>query len=285
MALTVDAAFSTYFNAINLDGDRRSDANARKDHIVGLMKKKFEVLEAFPSGSIPRFTAIKKHADVDVMVALHYGKHIKGKGPKELLQDVRDALGEYKTNVRKNGQAVTLYYDSWPNVNIVPAARCTDNGGAVTHYDIPDVSSGGWISTNPKDHGDDIDRAASACGGNFRKIVKMAKAWNKGHSDYLQSYHVEVMALRALSGSLDDLPWSVFQFFDKASALAKSNLWNRLGYADSYLSQSDRDQAVDRLGKARDGARDAWYAGRQGNEADAVRSWRAVFGDPFPTYG
>src|SRR5688572_2190486 len=125
MAYTVEAAFNEFYDAINLSGDHRSTANARKDALISLLSGKFDVLEAFGTGSIPRFTALKGRADVDVMVALHYGKHIKGKTPTQVLQDVREALA-YKTTVRKNGQAVTLYYDTWPNVDVVPVARVQD---------------------------------------------------------------------------------------------------------------------------------------------------------------
>jgi hypothetical protein len=54
------------------------------------------VIEAFASGSIPRYTALNEHADLDVIVALHYSKHIKDKTPSQVPQEVRDALGESK---------------------------------------------------------------------------------------------------------------------------------------------------------------------------------------------
>ena len=95
MALTVSAAFDQFYENINLSGDHRDTANSRRDHIVSLLKKELEVLEAFPSGSIPRFTAVRDYADVDVIAALHYSKHIKDKTPAQVLQTVRDCLAEY----------------------------------------------------------------------------------------------------------------------------------------------------------------------------------------------
>ncbi len=284
MALTVDAAFTAYYDAINITSDLRSDANARKDFLVGVIKKQLEVTDAFPSGSIARFTGIRDHSDVDIMVVLHYSKHIKDKSPAEVLQLVRDALGEYRPNVRKNGQAVTVKYKTWPHVDVVPAAKW-ENAGEFSHYEIPDTTTGTWIKTDPKSHSEDIDSAASACGANFRKIVKMAKAWNKSHSDYLQSYHLEVIALKGLTGQLDDLPWNVFQFFEKAAILARTTLWNGHGYADAYLSAVDRSQAVDRLDRAREGARTAWHYGFRGEQENAIGAWRSVFGDQFPRFG
>jgi tRNA nucleotidyltransferase (CCA-adding enzyme) len=108
MAYTIQTAFDQFFEAINLGGDHRETANARRDRIVALLSNHFTILEAFSTGSIPRYTALRGKADLDVMVVLHYGKHIEGKSPTQVLQSVRDALAEYRSQVRKNGQAVTL---------------------------------------------------------------------------------------------------------------------------------------------------------------------------------
>ena len=82
MPYTVPISFDTFHDNINLfGGDHRSTANGRRDDIVATLGKSFEIVEAFSTGSIPKFTALKSHADLDVMVALHYGKHIKDNTP------------------------------------------------------------------------------------------------------------------------------------------------------------------------------------------------------------
>jgi hypothetical protein len=110
-------SFDKLVENISLTGDHHEVADARKDRAVSLLGNGFTILDSFTSGSVPRLTALKGHADLDVIVVLLWAKHIKGKSPEQVLQDVRDALGEYRTNVRKNGQAVTLYYESWPGVD------------------------------------------------------------------------------------------------------------------------------------------------------------------------
>jgi hypothetical protein len=52
------------------------------------MAKHFDILEAFPMGSLLSGTSLKGFADADVMLVLHYGKHVKGKTPTQLLQNV-----------------------------------------------------------------------------------------------------------------------------------------------------------------------------------------------------
>jgi hypothetical protein len=198
MSYTVDASFEAFYDNINLSGDHREIANNRRDEIVRTLEKKYAIVEAFSSGSIPKYTALKKHADLDLIVALHYEKHIKGKTPTEVLQSVRNALSEWRTGARKNGQAVTLYYRTWPNVDIVPVSRVVNRDGTVFYYNVPDSNSDSWIASRPKKHADDIEQKSSKCGRNFRRIIKMIKHWNRIHGDYLQSYHIEVLALRKI---------------------------------------------------------------------------------------
>lgn len=285
MAYTVQAAFDGYYQSINLDGDFRAAANKRKEHLLSLLGNTFEVVDSFGSGSLERFTALRETADVDAFLVLHYEKHVKGKTPAELLQAVRDALGNSKKNVRKNGQAVTLYYTTWPNVDIVPVSGIIDTNGKVTHYEVPDMNMGTWIPSNPKGHSADVDAAAAAYGSSFRKLIKMMKHWNLRHGNYLQSYHIEVMALNAFDLRLMDMPWDVFQFFDKCRTLSTVPLWHRIGNADDYLSWTDRMEVGKRLTWATDKARQAWYAGTQSDVRPAITYWKQIFGDEFPAYG
>ncbi len=287
MAYTVTASFDAFYENINLSGDHRQSANARRDNVVNTLSNKFEIIESFATGSIPKFTALKGQADLDVMVALHYGKHIKDKTPTRVLQDVRDALAEWRTGARKNGQAVTLYYTTWPNVDIVPVSRVVNDDGTVAHYNVPDSNTDTWIPSRPKLHASNIESKASDCGFNFRRIIKMIKHWNKVHSDYLQSYHIEVLAQKVFDTNLDDTPWHVFQFFEKARPLLTTNLWHELGYADNYLSWSDRQEVLKRFDTAINRSRDAWhktYRDAQDHKS-AIEIWRQIFGDKFPAYG
>lgn len=287
MPYTVPVSFDRFFDAINLSGSHRDTANRRRDDIVSSLEKTFDIVEAFASGSIPRYTALSGYADLDVIVALHYTKHIKGKSPSEVLQAVRDTLSEYRTNVRKNGQAVTLYYKTWPNVDIVPCSRVRNDSGEVTSYSIPDMNTEKWLSSTPKRHSTNIESKSSICGASFRKIIKMIKWWNHQHSGILQSYHIEAMANEIFTAPLGDMPWEIFSYFDNAARLISSPFWYEGSFVDDYLSWSTRNQAQTRLETARDKARSAWHMtyGLNDDHEGAIRIWRQIFGDKFPAYG
>lgn len=287
MPYTVPVSFDKFVGNISLTGDHNDTANARKDRVVSLLGNTFTILDAFPTGSIPKDTALKGDADLDVMAVLHYGKHIKGRAPEQVLQAVRDALGQYRTNVRKNGQAVTLYYESWPNVDIVPVSKVTNDDGSVSHYNVPDMNSGNWLPSRPRRHAAAIQAKATECGSQFKPLVRMIKEWNKNHSDLMESYHIEVLALQVCSGTLSDYSWDVFTFFDRAAKLVQGPLAYDGGYADDYLDYATRREVLNRLNTAVDRGRAAWHLtyGSNSDHRGAIDIWRQVFGDRFPAYG
>ncbi len=143
-----------------------------------------------------------------------------------------------------------------------------------------------WLKSKPKRHSNNIDSKSSTCGSSFRKIIKMIKWWNKKHSSFLQSYHIEVMALKVFNSNLSDISWDVFSYFNEASNLIKYPLWHEDSFCDNYLAYQKRESATQRLETARDKARDAWYktTGNDDHEG-AIKIWRQIFGEKFPAYG
>lgn len=287
MAYTVPTSFDIFYENINLSGDYREIANKRRDNIVSTLNKSFDILEAFSTGSIPKYTALKNKADLDVIVAIHYGKHIQGKSPSEIIKDVRDKLSQWRTGARKNGQAVTLYYETWPNVDIVPVSQAIDDQGNVLYYNVPDSNTNTWIQSNPKSHASEIETKSSECGHNFRRIIKMIKHWNAAHGNYLQSYHIEVLAIKVFNSNLNDIAWNIFQFFEKARPLLTGSLWYGFGFADEYLSISDRNEILKRFDTAIGLSRAAWAKtyGTSNDHKGAIQTWKVIFGDKFPSYG
>ncbi len=55
MPYTVERSFDAFYENINLGGDHRETANTRRDDIVNTLGKTFSIVEAFSSGSIPKY--------------------------------------------------------------------------------------------------------------------------------------------------------------------------------------------------------------------------------------
>jgi hypothetical protein len=281
MPYLLSTSFDRFLANITIGGDLRATANARRDNISLRLKDRFTILDIFPTGSLIRGTGLKGKSDVDVMLVLHYGRHVEGRTPKRLLDDVREALSTYDARiVKKNGQAVTLYFKTWPNVDIVPAKRVTVGNGYVLQ--IPDINTGDWISTYPSAH----DRAMAALPVRRRQLVRMIKSWNAAHSETVLSYHIEQIALQAgeaHDGSWDEAawPWAINRFFDKAIELTEPTAPMSVPY-----NVEEWSEMRDRLRRAQGLSLDAWYAMYKHNDVEnAVSRYRILFGDAFPAYG
>jgi hypothetical protein len=292
MATSVPQAFRQFASNLEPRPYSREDAAARRDHLVGLLRKQFDVLKAFESGSLIRYTAVRDYADLDIMAVLHYGKHIKGKTPTQVLNDVAAPLRDYGPRVRRNGQAITLHYKTWPNVDLVPVYYNGSSLENVDHYGVPDSTRGIWLKSRPVNHSNRMSKRNSdnECGPLFKRLVKMAKWWNLKHGAYLQSFHIEVIALNTFTSYMaeSDYPWHAFYWFKTAAELvAAGSLWYDVSHADSYLNASKRREALTRLRRAEAQARQAWHLtyGTNNDHRNAITRWRSIFPERFPAYG
>jgi len=288
VAYTVDAAFTQYYDNINLSGDFRALASARRDHIFNLLGNRFHVVDAFAGGSIPKYTALMNHADLDIFVVLHYQKHCEGKRPSQVLQDMRIALAA-KPGVRRNGQAVTLTYASFPDVDVVPVFFTSHDGMRYADslfLNVPDMNTETWIRSMPQAHAGKIEAAATDLGANFRRVIKFVKHWNWKHGDLLRSFHIETLALATLdSTKLTDLPWAMCMFFKDISDSILMPFYYEGDRIDEYITISDRLNLNAKLKLAKDQSNAAWVSGYLGMNEDAINKWYRIFGNEFPTYG
>jgi len=283
MPYLVSTSFREFLSNISLTGDHRQTAKTRMEKVSELLGKHLTILDIFPTGSLLRGTGLKNVSDVDVVAVLHYSQHIEGKSPHKVLEDVRDVLSDYNAKiVKKNGQAVTLYFETWPNVDIVPAKRVTAGNGYVLY--IPDMETGSWIPTDPAAH----DRAIAAAPTETRQLIRMVKRWNEAHSHYLQSFHIEQIALSCLrdNGPItlreeDDWPLAVYQFFKKAIEMTEATTVISRSY-----STEDWVELRNRLDRASVTASDGWtYIYTDKDSKAAIERFRVLFGDEFPAYG
>lgn len=284
MPSTTDGSFTAFLENISLSGNHEATADTRRRRLVELLQGKFTVLDTIPTGSIVRDTALKGRADLDIIAVLHYGQHIKDKSPRRVLENLRAALGDVSAVVKKNGQAVTLYYKSWPNVDIVPASRTSNDDGAVRYYEIPDANRGIWIKTRPRRHNESVAKVSAG----VRALIRMIKEWNSAHSSLMTSYHIEVLILSLPEVNPEKWPWEINYFFTEAVKrinVPLHHLNGTPGRVDDYLAAADRDEVRSRLIRARDRANAAYGAVLRGNHKEATRLYRMIFGDRFPANG
>ena len=285
MAFTVQDSFEEFIRNISISCDYSDMIEERTNLVIKLLNKKFEALEIFPVGSLVTYTAIKGHINIDIVLVLHYSKYIRKQEPLALLKMIKRTLANYKVQItRKNTHAVTLKFNSPPNVNIIPASKVSADN-VFSHYNIPSTDKDIWIPSNPKVHTQKM-RDLSFYKG---QLVQIIKEWNLYHSSCLSSFHIDNMALTYEDKVNSDLPWHVCKFFKHMYDELETNMINPNGlgsYVDDYLDSYTREEILKVIERTITKTYDAWYeVYSDKSHKMSIEIYRECFGERFPKYG
>src|SRR6266508_3146554 len=210
MATTIQQSFQQLKTNLEITGLQSSAVSTRQTNVREVMDAGMDVLDSFLTGSYARSTMIAplKEADIDVLVVLNarYYHHYNGQngGQAGLLDLVKRTLLTTYTrtpDISRNGQAVTIRFDDFV-VDVVPGFYRQGDG-----YLIANSISNSWIETDPKKHVELVAASNKIHNGDLVPLIKMIKGWNKGHSSYFRSFHLEVLALAILNKvTITDFP-------------------------------------------------------------------------------
>jgi predicted nucleotidyltransferase len=293
MATTIPQAFQVFKSNLEVTDLQAATAATRQQNVREAIESQLEVVDTFLTGSYARNTLIAPlaQADIDIAVVLadkyfHHYNNQNG-GQAGLLDVVKRALLRTYTktpDISRNGQAVTIRFSDF-TVDVVPAFN--RNGGG---YLIPNSVRQEWISTDPKKHVDIMRAANSAQGGQLVPLIKMIKCWNRAHSSYFNSFHLEVLALLALDNvRISDLPSGARYYFDKVRTLVTQKNLDPAGYGGDvggYINTQQKiTDAVSKFQLAYERSLKAEQSAGRGNNYEAIDMWRKNFGDYFPAYG
>jgi hypothetical protein len=256
------------------------------------MEAGLDVTDSFLTGSYRRSTLIAplKEADIDVVVLLdpRYYHHYNGQngGPAALLDLVKRTLLKTYTRtpkISRNGQAVTIRFDDF-EMDVVPGFNRQGGG-----YLIANSVTNAWLSTDPKRHVDLMAASNKAHNGDLVPLIKMLKAWNKNHSAFFRSFHLEVLALQILQGvTISNFSSGARYFFDNGREMIKKQNLDPAGYGDDvgkYITADNVEEAVRRFQIAYDRAIKAEEYDKRDSVSNAVDMWSKIFGGYFPAYG
>lgn len=296
--LTVNDAFRKFKSRLELTDREQTNASQRHTEVRGYFATKFAVDRDFLTGSYARHTKTKPLKDIDIFFILAASeKHYRDKAPSVIINAVYDALVEKYgiSAVRKQGRSVNIDFGVKPDsedktdhrilsIDVVPAFAAGDD------FEIPCTDTGTWIKTNPKIHAEKAVKAHDAYSKEWKGLVRMVKYWNNnpkhGEKPVKPSFLLEVMALDCLHGG-----WG--GQFDREVQSLFATLADRvvdtwpdpacLGPAISDGMDSTRKQRAQTLLK--EAGRQATVAidyVRKGQNGDALKAWRELFGPRFP---
>lgn len=286
MPTSLSEGFRTFSSNLEITDLQASVVATRQQNVRDALTSEFEVLDTFLTGSYRRNTMIAPlaQADVDVFVVLdpqYYHKNT----PQSLLERVRTRLRityPKTPRVSKNGQAVTITFTDF-NMDVVPGFHRQGGG-----YLIPNTTDGRWLSTDPKRHVEIWSAANQAHEGDLVPLVKMLKAWNRAHSAFFRSFHLEALALTILNNvTITDFPSGVRYVFEHARAAFTRALPDPAGYGGNlgdYVDMITGAEIANRLESAYQRALAAETAIGSGRIDLAFERYRQIFGDTFPAY-
>lgn len=291
MAATTAKAFDEFKERLRLTDAQKSVVADRKRVTAGYLERSFPSTSDLPlrttilMGSASRKTIIRPLDDIDVLAVFDNKDSIFEKqyqwNAQKFLYRVRDALNAYSVQVvGARGQAVRLFYKSAPHVDIAPVFQYQSGG-----YALPS-GNGGWITTDPGEHDAYIDRRHTELNHRLKPMIRMIKRWNNVHSKHLKGFHIEVMLANVFSNLGGDSRDACEKFFAWGqNYLDASDPAGHGGNLSSYLSLSARQSVLSNMKSSHARAVSANIAEARGDHAEAIRLWRIVFGDDFPTYG
>jgi Second Messenger Oligonucleotide or Dinucleotide Synthetase domain len=291
-----DDAFACFRRSLELTGLQESLVADRQAKVRAAAEGRLAVSASFLTGSYRRHTLITplREADVDIMIVLD--RDYRRRGARAVLELVKSALHETypSSRISRNGQAVTITFADF-TVDVVPAfaTRWWEDDG----WDICNSGDDTWIRTNPGKHIELSSKINQRTGGLLVPAVKMLKAWNRNAGRPLRSFHLEVLAWKILDPGWFLAGWwgpgvgmgtdpdNVRRFFTEAPARLRRKLADpACGSADvgAYLNGSARQDAISKIMTAASRCERADQLRADGNDAEARRIYRQVFGDAFP---
>jgi Second Messenger Oligonucleotide or Dinucleotide Synthetase domain len=288
---TVPAAFDEFNTRITPDSAFREKVNQRKDAVVATLKA------AFPStsnvqyqstrliGSLGRNTASVPVEDIDLMVHLHVASDLWNQSystnSADFLYRVRRSLNNASTvkKIGARGQAVRLFYADGLIVDVAAVVKYTTGG-----YGIPD-GLGGWQTTDPIKHESYLNECNAKLTGDLKKIIRFAKQWNKAHSSRLSSFHLEMMVARTFATMNTNSRTALRLFFEyNHNNLSVQDPAGYGGDLSTYLTYSATTEVNKSLSAALTRADEA-IAVEGSNPTEAIRLWKVILGDRFPSFG
>ncbi len=289
MALTTAQAFDQFHDRIKPTPAQHLLIASRRKSVAKYLGEYFDsssnmpLLETRVIGSAARKTIIRPLDDVDVLAVFDDSAvwSTYKKDSKKFLYRVREALSGYSVKVvGARGQAVRLFYDDDPYVDITPVFAVDGDG-----YNLPS-GDGSWLRTDPDENDSYLSSRNADLGNNLLRMSRMLKQWNRAHGGGLRGFHVEVMAACSFETlGRNSREATRFFFANARKVLHTSDPAGHSGDLAAGLSWWSRQLVKDSFDLGFERARKAVALEERGKHNEAIRLWRLVFGeDMFPAH-
>lgn len=232
-------------------------------------------------GSAAKGTIIRPIDDIDVLAVFSNSRGAwtnYRSDSRTFLYRIRRAYDGYNTQqVGARGQAVRVFYQSGGHVDVAPVFSAGDGV-----FKLP-AGDGTWIDTAPVTATNWFLGKDAAVSYRLAPLVRLAKSWNREHSQWFRSFHLETVAASSFETIGTDYRTALTRLFEWApSHLDVEDPGGRSGRLSTYWTSSARQSAVTALQLAATRGQRALDYEAAGNHTEAKRLWRLVLGEAFP---
>jgi hypothetical protein len=303
---TLSDNFKVFLSRIEPSTERKKSAQDMPGKIRDYLRDHEDLETVTPhtrlGGSYGRQTATGDIKDVDVLVfvADEYEDDIPGL--LKLLRDVLDDLPEYlddcgEVTTRAQRRSVNVHLQKHDLfLDVVPVRLTTDKTTDVLV--VPDREWEEWVNTQPLGYGAYLSELNGDHTGKIVPLVKMMKHWRDEHFERRRpkSYWLEALVVRhikrkwvATAGKgyaeivadlMDSIHTRFKPIYDRIGAVPRIQdpmLNNNVAW---NWERSHFETFMTRLEESRKWAR---LAVEEEDDDEAVKLWKKVFGDDFPT--
>jgi hypothetical protein len=291
MASTVPKAFDEFEAKLRPTRNQQDTIESRRSTTAQYLSQSFEpgsgmeLLSTRVIGSAARDTIIRPIGDIDVLAVFEDAAFYNYQNDsRKFLYRVRDALNRYKVKVvGARGQAVRLFYAQPPHVDVVPAVKRDSGGYFIPSGETNFWGSHLWLVTDPDEHARWMSDQNQALDGQLKPLIRLLKCWNREHSSYLRSFHLEVMAADAFQSLSSNRRTASQKFFERGGDYIKvRDPAGHSGDLSNYMTWYGRDEFRSLLRSSNKRAKKAIQAEESGDVIEALRLWRIVYGPEFP---
>lgn len=213
-----------------------------------VLRKARRILSA---GSFVSGTAIRDSSGMDV---LFVPEGLPPESPDSALLELEESLPPLAGSRSRHGLMIS--HGELGRICLMPAFLDESDCGMM----IPDTELGAWVPAIPSEHAQAIRRLdpLDLC------AIRLAKYWNCNHPGGLESFHLEAIALEALTSTsiLTHIHWKLKWIFDTAHRSVSAGHGHPLALDRvkfNYLSDEARARALIQIDRARGLASNAWF--------------------------
>lgn len=292
--ITISEALDKFKSRLELTDGEQADASRRQQDIREYLREQFEIDRDFLTGSYARWTKTKPLKDVDIFFVL--AKRERGyrdKHPNIILEKFREVLapkyGEGRVSLGRRSVQVDFGVQAVEDqtndrVMSVDVVAAFTKG---SHYEIPDRTTGAWVTTDPEVHAELATKANKAFSGEWKPLVKMIRKWNQTAGKPVKpGFLLEVMALDLFVPEFSGgYPYELKGFFATAADRIKETWADPAKLGPPVSDQMDEAKASVARGAflaAEESVTRAIRLAKDGRNSDALQEWGSLFGPLFP---